>query len=64
MRTGLVIQAQDGDDVAFTELVDLGGNRSYAIAYGILRDVELTARMVVAGSPPRGSRPPTIREER
>ena len=40
MRTGLVERAMGGDDVAFTELVDLGGNRSYAIAYGILRDVE------------------------
>lgn len=30
-----------GDDAAFTELVDLSGGRSYAIAYRILRDVEL-----------------------
>jgi RNA polymerase sigma-70 factor (ECF subfamily) len=40
MRTGLVERATNGDEVAFTELVDLGGDRSYAIAYGILRDVE------------------------
>ena len=34
-RTG-----RDGDEVAFTELVDLDGDRCYAIAYRILRDVE------------------------
>lgn len=40
MRTGLVERAQGGDNLAFDELVDLGGTRSYAIAFGILRDVE------------------------
>ena len=40
MRTGLVERARDGDDVAFTELVDLDGDLCYAIAYRILRDVE------------------------
>jgi RNA polymerase sigma-70 factor (ECF subfamily) len=36
----LVERAQAGDDVAFASLVDLYGDRSYAIAYRILRDVE------------------------
>ena len=40
MRVRLVEQAQGGDDVAFGELVDLDGDRCYAIAYRILRDVE------------------------
>ena len=40
MRTRLVEQARDGDDAAFTELVDLDGDRCYAIAYRILRDAE------------------------
>ena len=40
MRTRLVEQARQGDDAAFTELVDLDGDRCYAIAYRILRDVE------------------------
>ena len=40
MRRGLVERARDGDDVAFAELVDLDGDRCYAIAYRILRDVE------------------------
>ena len=40
MRTRLVERARDGDDVAFTELVDLDGDRCYAIAYRILRDAE------------------------
>ena len=40
MRTRLVERARDGDDVAFTELVDLDGGRCYAIAYRILRDAE------------------------
>ena len=40
MRSGLVERARDGDDVAFSELVDLDGDRCYAIAYRILRDVE------------------------
>ena len=40
MRVRLVEQAQQGDDTAFGELVDLDGDRCYAIAYRILRDVE------------------------
>lgn len=40
MRSRLVERARDGDDIAFTELVDLDGDRCYAIAYRILRDVE------------------------
>ena len=40
MRTGLVERARDGDHVAFTELVAVDGDRCYAIAYRILRDVE------------------------
>ena len=40
MRERLVERARAGDDVAFTELVDLDGDRCYAIAYRILRDVE------------------------
>ncbi len=40
MRTRLVERARDGDDVAFTELVDLDGDLCYAIAYRILRDPE------------------------
>src|SRR6476469_8244070 len=40
MRTRLVERAKDGDDVAFTELVDLDGDRCYAIAFRILRDAE------------------------
>jgi RNA polymerase sigma-70 factor (ECF subfamily) len=36
----LVEQARDGDESAFAELVDLDGDRCYAIAYRILRDVE------------------------
>jgi RNA polymerase sigma-70 factor (ECF subfamily) len=36
----LVEQARDGDDVAFTALVDLDGDQCYAIAYRILRDAE------------------------
>lgn len=40
MRTRLVERAREGDDVAFGELVDLDGDRCYAIAYRILRDVE------------------------
>jgi hypothetical protein len=34
----LVERARDGDDVAFSELVDLDGDLCYAIAYRILRD--------------------------
>ena len=40
MRTRLVERARDGDDAAFTELVDLDGDLCYAIAYRILRDAE------------------------
>jgi RNA polymerase sigma-70 factor (ECF subfamily) len=40
VRTRLVERARDGDDVAFSELVDLDGDRCYAIAYRILRDAE------------------------
>ena len=40
MRTRLVERARDGDEVAFTELVDLDGDMCYAIAYRILRDAE------------------------
>jgi RNA polymerase sigma-70 factor (ECF subfamily) len=40
VRVRLVERAREGDDVAFTELVDLDGDRCYAIAYRILRDVE------------------------
>jgi RNA polymerase sigma-70 factor (ECF subfamily) len=40
MRVGLVERAQQGDDVAFAELVDLDGDTCYAIAYRILRDAE------------------------
>ena len=40
MRTRLVERARSGDDDAFTALVDLDGDRCYAIAYRILRDVE------------------------
>ena len=40
MRTALVERARNGDEDAFTQLVDLDGDRCYAIAYRILRDVE------------------------
>jgi RNA polymerase sigma factor (sigma-70 family) len=40
MRTRLVERARGGDEEAFTELVDLDGDRCFAIAYRILRDVE------------------------
>lgn len=40
MRTRLVERAKDGDHDAFRQLVDLEGDRCYAIAVGILRDVE------------------------
>jgi RNA polymerase sigma-70 factor, ECF subfamily len=36
----LVERARQGDDAAFTELVDLYGDRCYAIAYRILRNTE------------------------
>ena len=40
MRTALVRRARDGDEDAFTRLVDMDGDRCYAIAYRILRDVD------------------------
>jgi len=40
LRTRLVERARNGDDLAFSELVDLDGDRCYAIAYRILRDGE------------------------
>jgi RNA polymerase sigma-70 factor (ECF subfamily) len=40
MRTRLVERARDGDDVAFSQLVDLDGDLCYAVAYRILRDGE------------------------
>jgi RNA polymerase sigma-70 factor, ECF subfamily len=40
VRERLVERARDGDEVAFSELVDLDGDRCYAIAYRILRDVD------------------------
>jgi len=41
VRTRLVERAQRGDNDAFDELVGLDGARCYAIAYRILRDVEM-----------------------
>ena len=41
MRDVLVHRAQAGDDVAFSELVDLDGDRCFAIAVRILRDASL-----------------------
>ena len=40
MRTRLVERAREGDDAAFSELVDLDGSLCYAIAFRILRDAE------------------------
>ena len=40
MTVALVERARNGDEAAFAELVDLHGDRCYAIAYRILRDVE------------------------
>jgi hypothetical protein len=40
VRTRLVEQARGGDERAFPDLLDLDGDRCYAIAYRILRDVE------------------------
>jgi RNA polymerase sigma-70 factor, ECF subfamily len=40
MQGRLVERAREGDESAFTELVDLNGDRCYAIAYRILRDAE------------------------
>ena len=41
MRTRLVERAREGDQEAFSELIGLDGDRCYAVALGILRDVEL-----------------------
>jgi RNA polymerase sigma-70 factor, ECF subfamily len=40
MRTRLVERARAGDDVAFSELVDLDGDLCFAIAFRIIRDVD------------------------
>jgi RNA polymerase sigma-70 factor, ECF subfamily len=40
VATHLVERARNGDDTAFSELVGLHGDRCYAVAYRILRDVE------------------------
>jgi RNA polymerase sigma-70 factor (ECF subfamily) len=40
VATYLVERARAGDDAAFSELVGLTGDRCYAVAYRILRDVE------------------------
>ncbi|HET9083618.1 MAG TPA: sigma-70 family RNA polymerase sigma factor [Candidatus Limnocylindrales bacterium] len=40
MRVELVERARQGDDVSFTALIDLDGDRCYAIAFRILRDAE------------------------
>jgi RNA polymerase sigma-70 factor (ECF subfamily) len=40
VRGRLVERARLGDEIAFAELVDLDGDRCYAIAFRILRDVE------------------------
>ena len=40
MRTRLVERAREGDEIAFSELVDLDGDLCYGVAYRILRDVE------------------------
>ena len=40
VATHLVERARGGDDDAFSELVGLTGDRCYAVAYRILRDVE------------------------
>ena len=40
MRTRLVERARDGDDVAFSALVDMDGDLAFAVAYRMLRDVE------------------------
>ena len=59
MRTALVERARDGDEDAFTQLVDLDGNRCFAIAYRILRDAERAKDAVqqVAPLPARASTP-------
>lgn len=40
MRARLVERAREGDESAFADLVDLDGDRCYAIAWRILRDTE------------------------
>jgi RNA polymerase sigma-70 factor (ECF subfamily) len=40
MRTVLVERAREGEEDAFSRLVDMDGDRCFAIAYRILRDVE------------------------
>ena len=40
MRLALVERAREGDEDAFAQLVDLDGNRTYAIAYRIMRDID------------------------
>ena len=40
MRARLVERAREGDESAFAALIDLDGDRCYAIAYRILRDAE------------------------
>jgi RNA polymerase sigma-70 factor, ECF subfamily len=40
VRAKLVERAREGDEVAFTDLLDLDGDRCYGIAYRILRNVE------------------------
>ena len=46
MRTALVERARAGDHAAFAALIDLEGDRCYAIAFRILRDRERTADAV------------------
>jgi RNA polymerase sigma-70 factor (ECF subfamily) len=40
VREGLVERASEGDEIAFGQLLDIDGDRCYAIAYRILRDAE------------------------
>jgi RNA polymerase sigma-70 factor (ECF subfamily) len=40
VQVNLVERARDGDELAFADLVDLHGDRCYAIAFRILRDTE------------------------
>ncbi len=40
MRTRLVERARDGEDVAFSQVVDPDGDLCYGVAYRILRNVE------------------------
>ncbi len=46
MQVTLVERAEGGDHAAFTELIDLEGDRCYAIAYRILRDRDRAADAV------------------